>query len=593
MPIIQEKDIKELRDVVEATRIKGEFHNFCKEYKFNFFGDTEEFNTRFNEGNMWEFLFFDRTEFLYKDIELNIVNGGNYIFFFFGPGRNIAKTEGGFSLLFKHQRIYYIIKNKQTKIYYGFDDGDFMIDIIPNMNDGDIAMRDESPPTSGEGSKTMEKNLKTICNTTRQKQVSFIFINPQPIKIPGVDYYLEAAGRDLKTRKNRYILYNRNMIMLGVIFLKLHDNEEFRKEYVRRKGIFINTEMALSGGNYIPIDIEKLTKDSIKLYEYCHERGARTKIDIITYQTNYNSQFMKPEEIKNQILGTDAYLKKLYHNIFLALNGKPSLLDVYLRQKDIDEKKNNDEIAEEESQERYIPTEEEIKEVQGKHKGSGFIPFLKKWYDKKLPESVRISEQTDIEKEIIIEILESWAYGLGIRKITHNYEEQNDSRLSQGIVNDVTILFKDGKRNYSTIKDEWRLYRCYEDWCAYKYNLKVVSGHAKEDFILLLDNNLSIKGECKIWDDQKSNIRKKKEKIYHTYKEYNERKALDPNFPFDSFPALWRNVKWGDRDFFYDVSLSGDLYFNHENDSTRIINNVSEIKEFYEKKLSKAIVSSK
>ena len=577
--------IQELKDVVRATILKGEFHDFCEDYIFHFTGDRDAFNSRFNQGDMWKFLFYDRTEDLFKDIDTVIIEGANFLIFIHGPGRFLGKSEGGFTIEFEYQKRYKYHRRTKIEKYYRFDDGE-MMEIFPQMKQGDIAMRDESPKTSGEGSDTITKNLENICNITRGKQVCFIFVNPKLIKVSGIDYYLEAAGICKKKRENRFLLYNRFYELMGVVYLKLHDDEEFRKEYVRKKNAFINKIMANSGGNYVPTDIEKYFKNAIDLYEFCNEKEARTKIDVETYLESYNIQFRKPEDQEKQIRGIGDYIKRLIHNVVNALKGKPSILEDYLRKKDIDE------IAEEESQERYIPTEEEIKEVQGKHKGSGFIPFLTKWYDKKLPERVRISEQTVIEKEIIIEILESWAYGLGIRKITHYYEEQNDSRLSQGIVNDVTILFKDGKRNYFTIKDEWRLYRCYEDWCAYKYNLKVVSGHAKEDFILPLDNNLSIKGECKIWDDQKNNIRKKKEKIYHTYKEYNERREQDPNFPFDSFPVLFRNVKWGDRDFFYDISLSGDLYFNHENDPTCIINNASEIKEFYEKKLSKAIVSS-
>jgi hypothetical protein len=577
MAFIRDELIEELEDIILVERAKGEIHDFCEEYTFHLTGDRDSFNSRFNEGELWRFLLWDRTEDLFNDMDNCIIHGANFIIFIHGPGRFIGKSEAGFRLEFKYQKRYRELKGVFIKKYYGFDDGE-MMEIFPQMKQGDIAMRDESPTPSGEGSATIKKNLTNICNITRGKQVCFIFVNPQRINEPGIDYYLEAAGMCREKKETRFLLYNRNEELMGVVYLKIHNDDKFRKEYVKRKNAFIDKILALSGGDYVIPDVEKLMQNAINLYEYCSNNNARSKLDVETYLENYNLQFKKTEDQTKQIVGTGDYIKRLIHNVYKALRREASLLDDYLKQKDMNE------IIEEEEDNRYIPNENEIQEAREEYNGSGFVPFLVKWYNKKLPDIVRISEQNLLEKEIIVEILESWAYGLGIRKITHNYEEIDERRISQGIVNDITILFKDGKRNNITIKDDWRIYRCYEDWCSFKFNLQIISGHGKADFILLLKNGTEIKGECKIWDDQKGNIRKKKEKIYHTYKEYNAKKEQDPDFYIDSFPVLWRNVKWGDQDFFYDISINGDIYFNHENDPTHILNNAQDLKNFYEKK---------
>ncbi len=169
---------------------------------------------------------------------------------------------------------------------------------------------------------------------------------------------------------------------------------------------------------------------------------------------------------------------------------------------------------------------------------------------------IKVNKKNSIKKEIILEILESWANRTGIRNISF------DIKVHQGIVNDVLILFKEGKRHQNTILDDWRLYKMYEYWCGYKYHLRIISGYNKPDWILEIISK-NIPGECKLYDDIKNSIRVHKGSKLHSYKQFQK--------DLYYIPVFVRNVKWGNQNFLFKVPVNDDPYFTFVNDPEYII----------------------
>jgi len=556
------REFRQMRGFLQQKIEDSQFKDFCTQFKFDFFADNEEFNERFNFGDNWKFLYNDRTREFFHDIGKVIDIGSNVIIFIYGS-RNMGKSEVAQRVALEYKRMFKTIKRRDIKHYIGFSDGE-MAKIFPQMKKGEFAIRDESPYISGEGRITVQKNLQNICNITRGYQVSFIFINPYVIEQEGIDYYLEVAGKDIENRLIRCLLYDRRHLLRGVVYIKLHEDDQLRQEYLKQKEENILRLMANAGGQYTGTDTERLLDHSIRLYNYCFKRGASSKTNIRTYLTNYNNQFKEGDA--NAIHGTAKYIDQLIDNVYLALNGESSILDEYLENKELEELSQqvsgfdfrpNNSIEEEAIEE----VELEAEEVQ-----SEFIDFLTAYYEKKLPDFVEISEKTNITKEDAIDILSMWAYGIGIREIGFSMEN-----LHQGIIQDTLKLFKTGKRRSAKIPDDWRVYKCYEYWIAYKLNAKIISGHRKPDLQWeIMDDKLF--GECKLWDDIKKNIALDKFEKFNIFKF---------NIKTSSFPIFFRNVKWGDVDYVMKADREGDNIINFQPLDEFILNGEFDIKDYY------------
>lgn len=560
---------------IEAE-IKGqEFEDFCEEFQFDKVGDKEDFNLRFNDPYLKKLLEYDRTGDFFRDTDRQIILISNLVLFIFGP-RGEGKSEILQKLMKYWQRRFKDLKKKQVNKhrlinYIGFSDAQ-MLSIIRLMGEGDIAGRDESPLTSGEETATVKKNIQNIINQTRGLQTSLILINPDPLEVSGVDYYLEVVGKDRATETTRCIWYDRRMREMGIIYLTLHNDTEFREQYGKKKYLNMITLLYRGGGSWGAYDKEQFTRDLINLYEFCIECNASSLADVKTMLTNYNLQFdpENKEDAKKVIGGTNNYINNVVKNVFWGIRGnlKPVFKGFreYLEQ--IEQPDVNEGLNKEEREK--ILSQIQI-EVQDEAKEDEFSLFLTQYYYKILPTMVKINQKNSVKKETILEILESWGNGIGIRNISF------DVNVHQGIVNDILKLFKDGKRGKNTILDAWRLYKMYEFWSGYKYNLKIISGHNKPDWIFKIDLK-KIPGECKLFDDIKNSIRIHKEQKLHSYKQFKD----DLHY----IPVLVRNVKWGNFDFLFKVTVNDDPYFTFVNDPDYIIETMEseQFEDIYKKK---------
>ena len=500
--------LKKLTKLNEIKESEGRFQDFCSQFKFDLSADNEEFNERFNYGTNWKILLIDKTASFFADIGYAIKIVSNIIIFIYGP-RNMSKSEVAQRIMMEYQDMFYYYKKREVDKYYGFSDGE-MAKIFPQMKEGEIATRDESPNNSGEGTNTIKKNLENICNITRGYQVSFIFINPYPIKQEGIDYYLEVAGKDLENRLTRCLLYDRRHILRGVVYIKLHDDEDYRKEYKRRKKANIKRIMANAGGTYVGVDIDKLERDAIKLYEFCYKRNATTKINIETYLANYNKQF-KERESNKKILGTNSYIRKLIQNVFNALNGMSSILDEYLENKDLEE------LAEEVDELSHKKQIEKQSHEIDFHETLSFPDFCYR----------------NIPDEKVARIGMSLARGDSLRTINDNYNDLNYNYIRET----STLLRTEGY--------EYRLGYLFEKWFGLTLGIPI---DQLDDYVAGVEHVPDL-----IWNGEIYSLKFRYNSLSNTLK-FSQSNTLEHNFNQEykeakrqgkTYKAVILNPKWG------------------------------------------------
>jgi len=520
-----------------------EKHNYCKNYRLNDGIKEGTFNNKYSHPNFVHVFYpeNDYTKRFFEALDTRIKDKNNAIIIIYGEP-HLGKSEGGTSIGEYVRKGFKKHLQKDVKIHLGFSSMEFD-SILRDMKEGDIAIRDESPKASGIGSQNTQNNLNNITQIVRAHQNFFFFICPKRIEADVVTYYLETAGKNKKKRESRFIIYDPTYkdgtIPIGRVFIKLHDNKELREEYERKKLENINLIKQQGGGVYYEIDGNKLEGDKKKLLIYCRTKHAKTYRQIETQLSNYNIEQKQKGNHETLIVGDGNYIKKLVQNVYDALR---------IPSKEVISKKIK------------------IPDAPKKIEGSGFAEFLEEYYSKNIPETFIIGIKP-IERRNIIEVLKSWVLGVGIRDIAHSIDD-----LHQGIVNDIVKLFKDGKRNSAKIIDEWRVYKVFEYWCAKKYDFEIISGNNQPDFFMNLENK-KIAGECKLWDNIQTNIALDKRKKFHVFNNFKDTQK--------SFPVIWRNVKWGDHDYHFDLSMNGSNIFNFERKEQNILKNKKQLRDFY------------
>lgn len=580
--------IKNLRNAIERSEKELEFEDLCEVYEFDKIGDKERFNSTFNDPYLKRLLKIDRTRDFFNDIDRQIRRQSNDVFMIYGP-KGMGKSNILMKLMKYWQKRYNEIKRKKVNKfglikYVGFSDSQFR-SIIRIVKEGDILGRDESPIASGSGIRTDANALQNFINQTREYQTSSIFVNPRKVEnISGIDYYMEVAGKKgvyfcencgveylnrmicpsckietyvvYNKSETRCIWYDREGFIIGAIYLPLHTDQKFRTEYHEKKISNLKSTVIHGGEVHSQYNKKQYIDDLIKLYDFCIECEANSLADVKTHLINYNLSFDPFKEPEKLVVGNIDYINNVVRNVFNAIKGniRGNPLKEYIDSKQGDDYR----------EETYLNDQEREKilsqirtEVQDEAKENEFSMFLTQYYYKLLPKMVKVNQKNSIEKDTILEILDLWASRTGIRDISHSV------KVHQGIVNDILILFKEGKRDNNTILDDWRLYKMYEYWCAHKFNLKIISGHRKPDWTIKIDQNSIIPGECKLFDNVKNSIRIHKEQKLHSYKHFQE----DLNY----IPVLVRNVKWGNYDFLFKVPINDDPYFTFIKDSDQMI----------------------
>jgi len=296
-------------------------------------------------------------------ISQRIYNYSHINIFIFGT-TDSGKSEGAQSLGDYYQKEFYRLHDIRVDIPIAFSDAD-IDEIAPRLEYGSMLIRDESSSVTGDDSGVLKAKIGNLIRAIRCEQNSFIYVNPDVIEVPLVDYYLRTAGKkgvyrcnyckieylnmrrcpecfsDLETIyskcKTRFIVYVKQIdplsnkasfIPIGRMYLGLHDNQELREEYEKKKRA--NAQNLKYNSGLVKIHQDRVLKEAQILAKVCLESNITSKIGMAVKMIEYNTKFTMDEADK-MIGGTTNHNKLLFEATIqvlkaLTLQGKDFLM---------------------------------------------------------------------------------------------------------------------------------------------------------------------------------------------------------------------------------------------------------------------------
>lgn len=330
-------------------------YDFCTVYQLEDDIQNNLFNQEFNDPSLlW--IFIDPktgkktppfTNELLFAISTRILNKSHIFLFLFGP-TNSGKSEFAQAIAKYYKSEFYRLLRIHIIVHFGFSDAD-LDDLFPNLGYGHIVIRDESSSVSGEDSGLLKTRIGNLIRVIRAHQNSFMFVNPDVVDVPLVDYYIRIAGKKgvyycsacdqeyINKRicpvcknselevvyfkcKIRAIVYYKKVdpltnrisfVPLGRMYLSLHTDAELRDLYEERKDKNIQFLKERSGLLGVHFNRERILKEAQILAQLCNKKHIRTKIGMQLEMIEYNSRFTM-DEARKMIGGTDKHNKLLF-----------------------------------------------------------------------------------------------------------------------------------------------------------------------------------------------------------------------------------------------------------------------------------------
>jgi len=291
--IVELKEVKKISkkeelQPLEAThvvKIMSQYgvprRNLCTQFKLERKLQTISFNKKYNNPKYNWILFAenDLTPLFTDDLTWSVKDESNYVLVISGVP-NSGKSEGTQTIAKFNEYQFKKILNKVIETIMSFSLAAFY-DEVEYMEIGNMGVLDEVPKMTGKGSRLAEWHLSNLTRMIRAAQNSFIFTDAKEYKPDVVAFYLETAGKYKKQRITRYIIYDKDHLPLGHVYIPLHDDEEFRKEYKRVKMINIKKVRKYRGKNEIDIkDTAKTRKRETRMEEL-------EKIELKKYKCSF------------------------------------------------------------------------------------------------------------------------------------------------------------------------------------------------------------------------------------------------------------------------------------------------------------------
>lgn len=221
---------------------QDEIIDCCKEYKFIKKANMKSFNNKMNELGITHLVLnekYNQTDVLIHDITEPIKYGAPIVIGVIGYTR-AGKSEAVqlFVLIIKEINKKY--RNRDVELYLCWTPSDFYLS-LKKLKKGDIVWNDERPKVTGKGRLIQTWDIDNVLHSIAKRENVFIFVTPKlkHIKIDICDLYLETAGMNFETRTNRFMIMDDEQRYFGHVYLKLHNEEEFREWYEEEKDTFI------------------------------------------------------------------------------------------------------------------------------------------------------------------------------------------------------------------------------------------------------------------------------------------------------------------------------------------------------------------
>ena len=324
MNMSDEENIDALKQVKKKLygKIKNKeqrrFKDCCKEYKFIRRSNTVSFNNKMNALGITHLVLderYNQIDLLMHDITIPIKYGAPILIGIVGYTR-AGKSEGAQLIWFVIKQANKKHKNRDVKLFLCWTQPQFLSK-LKELKKGDVLWSDEQPRTTGKGSRTETWKIEGVMHTIAKRENGFIFVTPKlkDIKTDICDLYLETAGQNRKTKTNRFMILDDERRYFGHVYLKLHEEHEFREWYEKEKDKFIDDISENPQIKATPDDIELVDLEGDDIYndlesiDFIKAYLRQNNNEIII--TDYAKILEKKDNVARRILDNFVDDKKL------------------------------------------------------------------------------------------------------------------------------------------------------------------------------------------------------------------------------------------------------------------------------------------
>jgi len=149
--------------------------------------------------------------------------------------------------------------------------------IASEMSSGDILIRDEKSSSSGEGSDIEDQANENLKKAVRGKNINFYDCQPKIEFSETTNYTVVAIGFHEETKIGLSLVFvpfsgtKASSIVLaciGYLITTIHNHDDFRRDYERRKAKYIDDLLELGGIETVEAKIQQIKEHAEKLINY-------------------------------------------------------------------------------------------------------------------------------------------------------------------------------------------------------------------------------------------------------------------------------------------------------------------------------------
>jgi len=336
--------LKEVRKGIYGSLEKKKRRNnriidCCEEFKFIRRSNTISFNNKMNRLGITHLVLdeeYDMSDVFLDDLVNPIRHGAGSSFGITGHTRSGKSELGEFIvLIIKKTNKKYL--NRDVELFLSWTQPQFYT-LLKKLKKGYIMWRDEDPRPTRKGSRTQTWEIENVLHAIAKMENIFIFVDPKHIRVD-CDLYLESAGMNRKTRINRFMILDDERYYFGHIYVKLHNDNEFREWYEKEKDTFIQD--AIKKGGLFPTasdddETENLDEDE---YDYFADLDSIEYVKLCIKESGdgltikrYSGIIEKSEKVARRIL--DGFVK----NKQIAIKKGAHNINIYYLKKEKKEK---------------------------------------------------------------------------------------------------------------------------------------------------------------------------------------------------------------------------------------------------------------
>jgi len=290
---------------------RGKIVDCCKEYKFIRRSNTISFNNKMNALGITHLVLdekYNEIDLLIHDITIPIKYGAPILIGIVGYTR-AGKSEAAQLIWFIIKQANKKYKNRDIKLFLCWTQPQFLSK-LKELKKGYVLWSDEQPRTMGKGARKETWKVDNVMHSIAKRENGFIFVTPKlkDIKTDICDLYLETAGQNRKTKTNRFMILDDERRYFGHVYLKLHDEEEFREWYEKEKDKFIEDISENPQIRATPDDIELVDLEGDDVY------NDLESIDFIRAYLRQNNNEITIVEYADIIEKSDKVARRILDN---------------------------------------------------------------------------------------------------------------------------------------------------------------------------------------------------------------------------------------------------------------------------------------